>query len=221
MSIKSLFCNPDLDNYIDSNSVRLDDVTQKLFEKAKQDDLSYMLSSPNQLQLIALFIKMINAKNIIEIGVFRGFSTLVMAQALPKDGKIEACDISHEYIQPYKHFWQDAGVEYKINLIIAPALETLEVFEKQGRKFDFAYIDADKPNYINYYEKTLKLMDFGGVIAIDNVLWSGQVADEQYNDKNTKVIRELNELIHNDSRVEACIIPIGDGVNLVRKVDKT
>ena len=193
-------------------------MAQKLFEKAKQDDLSHMLSSPNQLQLIALFIKMSNAKKVLEIGVFRGFSTLVMAQVLPKDGKIEACDISHEYIQPYKHFWQDAVVEQKINLNIAPALETLEKFEKAGERFDFAYIDADKPNYINYYEKTLKLMSSGGVIAIDNVLWSGRVADEQNNDESTKVIRELNELIHNDSRVEACIIPIGDGVNLVRKL---
>ncbi|MED7820017.1 MULTISPECIES: O-methyltransferase [unclassified Francisella] len=218
MSIKSLFSNSNLNQYIDENSVKLNKVAEKLFNKAKNDEFSNMLSSPNQLQLISLFIKMINAKNILEIGVFRGFSTLVMAQALPEGGKIEACDISYEYIEPYKQFWQEAGVEDKINLNIAPALESLDRFVQLGKKFDFAYIDADKANYINYYEKTLSLMNSGGVIAIDNVLWSGRVADGENNEESTKTIRQLNELIHNDTRVEACIISIGDGVNLVRKL---
>lgn len=218
MSIKSLFSKSNLNQYIDENSVKLNKVAEKLFNKAKNDEFSNMLSSPNQLQLISLFIKMINAKNILEIGVFRGFSTLVMAQALPEGGKIEACDISYEYIEPYKQFWQEAGVENKINLNIAPALESLDRFIQLGKKFDFAYIDADKANYINYYEKTLSLMNSGGVIAIDNVLWSGRVADSENNEESTKTIRQLNELIHNDTRVEACIISIGDGVNLVRKL---
>ncbi|API87649.1 O-methyltransferase [Francisella uliginis] len=218
MSIKSLFSNSNLNQYIDNNSVKLSEVAEKLFNKAKNDEFSNMLSSPNQLQLINLFIKMIGAKNILEIGVFRGFSTLVMAQSLPADGKIEACDISYEYIEPYKHFWQEAGIDDKINLNIAPAIETLDKFMKLDKKFDFAYIDADKENYINYYEKTLDLMNSGGIIAIDNVLWSGKVADSSDNDSSTVTIRKLNELIHNDNRVEACIIPIGDGVNLVRKL---
>lgn len=218
MSIKSLFSNSNLNQYIDDNSVKLDRVAEKLFNKAKNDEFSNMLSSPNQLQLINLFIKMIGAKNILEIGVFRGFSTLVMAQALSADGKIEACDISYEYIEPYKYFWQEAGIDDKISLNIAPALETLDKFMKLDKKFDFAYIDADKENYINYYEKTLSLMNSGGIIAIDNVLWSGKVADSSENEPSTVAIRKLNELIHNDNRVEACIIPIGDGVNLVRKL---
>lgn len=218
MSIKYLFSNSNLNQYIDNNSVKLSEVAEKLFNKAKNDEFSNMLSSPNQLQLISLFIKMIRAKNILEIGIFRGFSTLVMAQALPADGKIEACDISYEYIEPYKHFWQEAGVDDKISLNIAPALETLDKFIKLDKKFDFAYIDADKENYINYYEKTLTLMNSGGLIAIDNVLWSGKVADSSENEPSTVTIRKLNELIHNDNRVEACIISIGDGVNLVRKL---
>ncbi|QIW11122.1 class I SAM-dependent methyltransferase [Francisella sp. LA112445] len=218
MSIKSLFNNSNLNQYIDDNSVKLDRVATKLFDKAKNDEFSNMLSSPNQLQLINMLIKMSNVKSILEIGVFRGFSTLVMAQALPSEGKIEACDISYEYIEPYKHFWQEAGVDGKINLNIAPALETLDKFIKLGKRFDFAYIDADKENYINYYEKTLTLMNSGGIIAIDNVLWSGRVADSSDNESSTVAIRKLNELIHNDDRVEACIISIGDGVNLVRKL---
>ncbi|WP_150465792.1 O-methyltransferase [Francisella sp. SYW-2] len=218
MSIASLFSNSNLNQYINENSVKLDKTAQDLFDKAANDELSHMLSSPNQLQLISLFIKMIRAKNVLEIGVFRGFSTLIMAQALSSEGKLEACDISYEYIKPYKHFWQEANVEHKINLNIAPALETLERFEKQAKKFDFVYIDADKPNYINYYEKALNLINSGGVIAIDNVLWSGRVADDCNNEQNTLIIRELNKLIYNDSRVEACIIPIGDGINLVRKL---
>lgn len=217
MSIASLFSNPSLNQYINDNSVKLDKTAQDLFDKAVNDELSHMLSSPNQLQLLSLLLKMINAKRVLEIGVFRGFSTLIMAQALPTDGRIEACDISYEYIKPYKHFWQVANVEHKINLNIAPALETLEKFEKQAKKFDFVYIDADKPNYIDYYEKALNLINSGGIIAIDNVLWSGRVADESNNEANTLVIRQLNSLIYNDKRVEACIIPIGDGINLLRK----
>ena len=198
--------------------MKLSEEAEKLFNKAKNDEFSNMLSSPNQLQLINLFIKMIGAKNILEIGVFRGFSTLVMAQAILADGKIEACDISYEYIEPYKHFWQEANVDDKISLNITPALETLDKFMKLGKRFDFAYIDADKENYINYYEKTLDLMNSGGLIAIDNVLLSGKVVDSSENEPSTVAIRKLNELIHNDNRVEACIISIGDGVNLVRKL---
>ncbi|EDZ90440.1 O-methyltransferase [Francisella tularensis] len=217
MSIKSLFKSSSLDRYIDTNSVKLDAIAQQLFNKAKNDELSHMLSSPNQLQLLSLLLKIINVKRVLEIGVFRGFSTLVMAQALANDATIEACDISYEYLKPYEHFWQQAKVEHKINLNIAPALETLDRFLQQQLKFDFVYIDADKPNYINYYEKALALMDSGGLIAIDNVLWSGRVADKSNNEVNTLVIRQLNNLIHDDKRVDACIIPIGDGINLLRK----
>nr|WP_232310094.1 MULTISPECIES: class I SAM-dependent methyltransferase [Francisella] len=164
MSIKSLFNSANLDQYIDANSVKLDAIAKKLFDKANNDELNHMLSSPNQLQLLSVLLKIINAKRVLEIGVFRSFSTLVMAQALADDAKIEACDISYEYLKPYKHFWQQARVEHKINLNIAPALEALDRFLHQQQKFDFVYIDADKPNYINYYEKTLELIDSGGVL---------------------------------------------------------
>lgn len=218
MSIKSLFNNQGLNQYIDDKSVNLNPIALELFEKAKKEEYSEMLSSPNQLQLLNIFIKMIGAKNILEIGTFRGFGTLVMAQALPVDGRVEACDISHEYIEPYKCFWQKAGVAYKINLNIAPALETLGKFISQKKAFDFVYIDADKGNYLNYYKSSLQLLNTGGIIAIDNVLWSGKVADIHQSDEQTQAIRELNNFIKNDKRVENCIISIGDGINLVRKL---
>lgn len=218
MSIKSLFNNSDLNQYIDDNSINLSLVALELFDKAKRDEHSEMLSSPNQMQLLSIFIKMIGAKKVLEIGTFRGFSTLVMAEALPANGFIQACDISHEYIEPYKQFWQKARVAEKIQLNIAPALETLDKFIAQNLTFDFVYIDADKENYSNYYEKSLQLLKSGGIIAIDNVLWSGKVADVTDSEPSTKAIRNLNSTIHEDKRIENCIISIGDGINLVRKL---
>ncbi len=218
MSIKSLFKTSNLDKYIDDKSISLSSVAINLFDKAKTDEHSEMLSSPNQMQLLSIFIKMLEAKKILEIGTFRGFSTLVMAEALPADGLVEACDISQEYIKDYKHFWHEAGVDTNINLNISPALNTLDNFIEKGLIFDFVYIDADKLNYSNYYEKSLQLLKSGGVIAIDNVLWSGKVADHTETDESTKAIRDLNTTIHNDTRVENCIISIGDGINLVIKV---
>lgn len=217
MSIKTLLNNQDLQTYIDKSSVNLSSIAMELFEQAENDEHSHMLSSPNQVQMISLIIKMLNAKQILEIGVFRGFGTLAMAEALPNDGKIYACDINDDFIKPYIKYWEKANVRDKIQLHIAPALETLEKLQKDNIRLDFIYIDADKENYINYYEESLKLLNHGGVIAIDNVLWSGKVADKNHTDSQTDTIKKLNSITHNDSRVDACIIPIGDGVNLVRK----
>ncbi|APC97837.1 O-methyltransferase [Francisella frigiditurris] len=217
MSINTLLNNQNLQTYIDESSINLSPIVMELFENAQSDEYSHMLSSPNQIQMISLIIKMLNAKLILEVGVFRGFGTLAMAEALPDNGKIYACDINDSFIKPYIKYWEKANVKDKIQLHIAPALETLEKLQKDGLKLDFIYIDADKENYINYYEESLKLLNNGGVIAIDNVLWSGKVADKNHIDSQTETIRKLNSIIHNDSRVDACIIPIGDGVNLIRK----
>ena len=218
MAIKSLFKNPHLNKYIDDKSINLSPIALELFDKAKNDEHSEMLSSPNQMQLLSIFIKMIGAKNVLEIGTFRGFSTIVMAEALATNGIVQACDISYEYIKDYKQFWQKAHIAEKIKLNIAPAIETLNKFIEQGLVFDFVYIDADKENYSNYYEKSLQLLKSGGIIAVDNVLWSGQVADAINTEASTQAIRNLNDTIYNDTRVENCIISIGDGVNLIRKI---
>ena len=186
MATNSLFNNPNLNQYIDDKSINLSPIALELFDKAKNDEYSQMLSSPNQMQLLSIFIKMIGARNVLEIGTFRGFSTLVMAEALPADGIVQACDISYEYIKNYESFWQKASIAEKIQLNIAPAIETLDKFIEQGLVFDFVYIDADKENYVNYYEKSLQLIKSGGIIAVDNVLWLGKVADDAEMDFSTE-----------------------------------
>ena len=163
--------------------------------------------------------KVMRAKKTLEIGVFTGYSSLVVALVLPPDGRLVACDVDAEVTDIARHYWQKAGVSDRIDLRIAPALETLDQLIANGEEntFDFAFIDADKRNYLNYYEKALNLVRPGGLIAIDNVLWSGQVADPQVDDRRTKAIREFNQKVQGDERIELSLVPIGDGLTLVWK----
>jgi predicted O-methyltransferase YrrM len=164
-------------------------------------------------------IQLMGAKKALEVGVFTGYSSLCIALALPDDGKLVACDVSEEYTLIARKYWQLAGVAYKVDLQIAPALETLDrlIAKGQTNHFDFAFIDADKSNYSNYYERTLQLVRPGGLIAIDNVLWSGQVADPTVQDNRTNHIRELNQKLHHDDRVSVSLLPIADGLMLAVK----
>jgi predicted O-methyltransferase YrrM len=159
-------------------------------------------------------VKLMGARRCLEIGTYTGYSALAVALALPKDGSIVCCDVSEEWTAVGKPFWKKAGVEKKIDLRIGPALETLK---KLKGPFDFVFIDADKPNYLNYYERCLELLRPGGLIAIDNVLWSGEVANARAKDKLTVALRELNERVHKDERVELAMLSIGDGVTLALK----
>ena len=161
-----------------------------------------------------------SAKKIIEIGTYTGYSSLAMALALPKDGELLACDISEEWTSIAIKAWEEANVSHKIKLKIAPALETLKNKLEEGQKgvYDFAFIDADKENYRQYYEYCLKLLRSGGVITLDNVLWFGAVIDKKRNDSNTIAIRELNDFICNDERVIPSMIPIGDGLTIAVKI---
>jgi caffeoyl-CoA O-methyltransferase len=154
----------------------------------------------------------------LEIGVFTGYSALAVAQALPEDGRLVALDVSAEWTAIARRFWKEAGVAHKIDLRLGPALETLQTLRKEKAKpFDFAFIDADKTNYDAYYEACLSLLRPGGLIAVDNVLWSGAVADPKAQDDNTRALRALNRKIRGDRRVEACLLTVGDGVALIRK----
>ena len=177
---------------------------------------SMMQICPEQGALMANLIRLMSAKRTIEVGTFTGYSALAVALALPEDGQIIACDISEEWTAVGKKKWEQAGVAHKINLRLAPAVETLDALLADGQEgsFDFAFIDADKANYPAYYEKCLKLVRKGGVIAIDNVLWGGSVIDSERNDEDTKAIRKLNEFIANDNRVSVSMVPIGDGLTL-------
>jgi predicted O-methyltransferase YrrM len=178
-----------------------------------------MQISPEQGQFMALLVQLMGAKKTLEIGVFTGYSALAVALALPVDGKVIACDISEEYTAIAKDFWGRAGVSEKIDLRIAPALETLEKLIAEGEtgSFDLAFIDADKRSYENYYERALTLLRPGGLILIDNVLWSGKVTDPTITDKQTQAIREFNQKIHQDSRISLSVMAIADGLTLALK----
>ena len=168
---------------------------------------------------MGLLVQLLGAKKTLEVGVFTGYSSLVVALALPADGKIVACDINRECTKIARRYWQEAEVAHKIDLHIAPALDTLHrlIEEGEANSFDFAFIDADKKNYPNYYECALKLLRPGGLIIIDNVLWSGRVTDTEETDKRTIAIREFNQKLWRDERVKISMLPIADGLTLALK----
>jgi len=219
MSKQTLGLEQNLYDYLLSISLREPAILTQLRQETAQMPRSIMQISPEQGQFMALLIKLIGAKKTLEVGVFTGYSSLVVALALPTDGKIVACDVSEEYTSVARRYWQQAGVADKIDLHIAPALETLDNLLTAGEAetFDFAFIDADKSNYDNYYEQCLELIRPGGLIAIDNVLWSGKVADTEIQDNQTNKIRALNRKLHQDSRITLSLVPIADGLTLAMK----
>ena len=219
MTKKTLGLDNQLYDYFVSVSVRQPDILRRLREETANHPNSNMQISPEQGQFMALLVQLIGAKKTLEIGVFTGYSSLSVALALPPNGKIIACDISEEYTSIARRYWQEAGVAEKIDLRIAPALDTLAELLNSGEQesFDFAFIDADKENYQEYYECCLKLIRPGGLIAIDNVLWSGKVADPQVQDQSTQAIRKFNEKLFQDERVTISMVPIADGLSLALK----
>lgn len=219
MTKQTIGLEKNLYNYLLSVSLREPDVLTQLRQETSQLPMAQMQISPEQGQFMALLVKLIGAKKTLEIGVFTGYSSLITALALPADAKIVACDVSEEYTSIARRYWQRAGVADKIDLHIAPALETLDKLLASGEaeSFDFAFIDADKGNYENYYERSLKLIRPGGLIAIDNVLWSGKVADSEVQDNQTNKIRSLNQKLHQDSRITLSLVPIADGLTLAMK----
>jgi predicted O-methyltransferase YrrM len=220
MSNQSIGLSDELYNYLLATSVREPEILTQLRSATAKHPLANMQISPEQGQLMGLLVQLIGAKKCLEIGVFTGYSTLVVALNLPPDGKIIACDVSDEFTSIGVKYWQQAGVSDKIDLRIAPALETLDRLLENGEAgtFDFAFIDADKNNYAAYYDRCLQLVRQGGLILIDNVLWYGRVADPAMNeDKRTQAIKQLNQQIYHDDRVQISLIPIGDGLTIARK----
>jgi caffeoyl-CoA O-methyltransferase len=178
-----------------------------------------MQIAPDQGAFMSWLVRLIGARRTLEIGVFTGYSSLAVALALPEDGRIVACDVSEEWTNMARRYWEKAGVSHKITLELRPALQTLDALIAAGQKntYDFAFIDADKENYVGYFERSLELVRPGGVIAIDNTLWSGRVADPLDNSEATVAIRAVNELVLADSRVSATLATIGDGLLLATK----
>lgn len=219
MSNQSINLTSRLYQYLLETSLREVNVLKSLRQETANLPTANMQIAPEQGQLMALLIQLIGAKRTIEVGVYTGYSALVVALALPKDGQVLACDISEEYTSVARRYWLQAGVADKIQLHLAPAIETLQQAIDNGDSatFDFAFIDADKENYSEYFELCLKLLRSGGLIAVDNVLWSGAVIDDQKQDRDTCAIRAFNQQLLADNRVDISMIPIADGLTLARK----
>ena len=212
---RSLEITEKLQNYIDTFSLKLNPIQQEIVNYNNTlGDIKRMQLSISQCHLLHLIIKTSNVKNVLEIGTFTGLSSLSISLALPSDGKLIALDKNEETNKIAMNFFKKANQDHKIQTIIKPALESLK--ELKNDKFDMVFIDADKMNYKEYYEKSLKLTNKGGLIIIDNVLWHGEVADENNIDKYTLNIREFNTHVANDKRVEQIIIPLGDGMTACR-----
>jgi len=220
MSHKFLKLDDELYEYLLSITLKENDLLTRLRQETAAHPLAEMQIAPEQGQFMALLLKLIGAKKILEIGVFTGYSSLVAALALPDEGKLIALDVSPEFTAIAKRYWQQAGVDHKIDLRIAPALESLDYLIAQGESgsFDFAFIDADKANYYNYYQKCLELVRTGGLILIDNILWSAQVIDQNIQDTRTRAIRLFNEKLHQDNRVFLSSIAISDGLTIALKL---
>ena len=219
MSRNFVRMDEDLNAYLREVSVREPDVLRRLREETAKMEGAGMQISPEQGQLMALLVEILGASKALEVGTFTGYSALRVALALPADGKLVACDVSEEWTAVGRRYWEEAGVAGKIDLRIAPGLETLATLIAGGEAgtFDIAFIDADKENYGAYYERALELVRPGGVVLIDNVLWDGKVIDPEIQDADTKAIRALNSKLHGDTRITLSMIPIGDGLTLARK----
>ena len=219
MSSRTIAMTDSLYAYLREHSLREPDVLRALREETAKNPRAVMQISPEQGQFMALLAKLIGAKRCIEVGVFTGYSSLSVALALPSDGRIVACDVSEEWTAVARRYWKLAGVDGKIELKLASAVETLDALLATGGagRYDFAFIDADKTNYLAYYERILKLLRQGGLMAIDNTLWSGKVAELAVGDADTVALRALNDFVHHDARVEMSLLPVGDGLTLVRK----
>jgi caffeoyl-CoA O-methyltransferase len=212
---KNLEITEKLQNYIDNFSLKLNPIQQEIIDYNNTlGDVKRMQIATSQCHFLHLIIKTSNIKNALEIGTFTGLSALSIALALPDDGKLIALDKNEETSKVAIDFFKKANLDDKIQTMIKPALDSLD--ELKNNKFDMVFIDADKMNYKEYYEKSLNLMDKGGLIIVDNVLWHGEVADEDNLDKYTVNIREFNSYIANDKRVEQIIVPLGDGMTVCR-----
>lgn len=219
MSNRTIQLTDPLYDYLLSVSLREDDILQRLREETAQDPASVMQIAPEQGQFMALLAELMGATRALEIGVFTGYSALCVARALAPDGSLVACDISETWTAVARRYWRAAGVADRIDLRIAPALNTLNELLAQGREesFDFAFIDADKQNYLQYYELTLNLLRPGGLVVVDNVLWDGAVIDPSDEEADTQAIRVFNNRLADDDRVSLSMIPVGDGLTLARK----
>jgi len=219
MSNRTIPLTDSLYDYLLSVSLREPDLLRRLRQETAADPHARMQISPEQGQFMGLLARLLGARRCLEIGVFTGYSSLALALALPDDARIVACDVSERWTAVARRYWEAAGVAHKIDLRLATALDTLERLLADGEdgRYDFAFIDADKENYVHYYERVLELLRPGGLVLVDNTLWYGRVADPEDADPDTVAIRHFNEHLHRDERIDLSLVPIGDGLTLARK----
>ncbi len=219
MSNRTLELTDALYEYLLDHSLRETEVMRMLRAETARLPNANMQIAPEQGQFMALLVRLMGARRALEVGVFTGYSALAVAQALPEDGMLLACDVSEAYTAIARKYWEAAGVARKIDLRLAPALDTLDALLRDGHEgaFDFAFIDADKQNYDAYYERTLRLLRPGGLVCIDNTLWGGKVVDPAPDDANARYIRALNDKLHHDDRIDLSLLPLADGLTLALK----
>ena len=221
MSNRSIGLSSQIYDYLLAHSVREPDLLRRLRdETARLTEFANMQIAPEQGQFMGLLVQLIDARRCLEVGTFTGYSALAVTLAMPREGRFIACDVSKDFTDIARRYWKEAGVGDRIELRLQPALKTLDelIAGGQGGSFDFIFIDADKENYDGYYERALTLLRTGGLIAIDNVLWDGAVADSRVHDAMTNAIRALNDKVAKDQRVAISMVPIGDGLTLARKL---
>lgn len=219
MSRSSFLLDDALATYYASVAVRETGVFAELRAETARLPSARMQIAPEQGQFMAMLVKLLGARRCLEVGTYTGYSALAVAAALPDDGTVLACDISEEWTAIARRYWRKAGVEQKIRLVLAPAQDTLDAELAAGRQgtYDFAFIDADKTAYRAYYERCLELIRPNGLVAVDNTLWSGRVADGRATEPDTVALREFNAAVARDERVDLCLVPIADGLTLLRK----
>jgi predicted O-methyltransferase YrrM len=219
MSNRTLQMTDEVYDYLLDVSLREPPILKELRERTAEIPGFQMQISPEQGQFMALLVLLTGARRCLEIGVFTGYSSLATALALPEDGRLLACDVNEEYTTVAREFWERAGIADKIELRLSPATDTLDSLLAAGQAgdFDFAFIDADKTSYLGYFERCLALLRPGGLIAVDNTLWSGRLVDEREQDGDCQALREFNRALHRDDRVDLSMVPIGDGLTLARK----
>jgi predicted O-methyltransferase YrrM len=219
LSARSIHLTDKLYQYLLAVSLRDDGLLRRLRRETERMPMGGMQIAREQGQFMALLVELMGAKKALEVGTFTGYSSLCVARALPADGRLVCCDVSEAFTKVARKYWREAGVAGKVTLELGPALGTLDRLIAGGSagSFDFAFIDADKPNYRNYYERCLELVRPGGLIAVDNVLWGGSVADARKKDADTKAIRAFNRRLKGDPRILLSMLPLGDGLSLALK----
>jgi len=219
LSNRTLSIDDRIYDYLCDVSINEPELLRQLREETAQLEYAVMQISPEQGQFMSLLIKLMGAKRALEIGTFTGYSSICVASAMPDDGRLICCDISPQWTSVAEKYWSLAGLDDKIQLYTQPAEATLQMLLDDGaeQSFDFIFIDADKQNYIMYYEMALRLLRKGGIIAVDNTLWSGAVADPENTEPGTRAIRRFNDMIKEDSRVSTSLLTIGDGLTLILK----